>query len=266
MVLGTYQTIEGVMQTHKKLKTAQDYLEVADREFENGDALAGVQHLWAAITHTLTAIAGAKGWAYDADDPFPMVKKLAARDEQVCDILEGIYAAVVGHPNSVRAGWFRFEDGDTHRAQRLAREFIDTVLALAAESNVTAMDLGGAMQTHQEPKTVQDYLDAADREFENANALAATEHLWAAVEHTLTAIATEKGWEYDKNHLFPVVEKLARANGQDDDILQTSYLAAKSFPNKVHYGYFVWDDGDSHWMSRVVREFTSAVQELAGRC
>ena len=122
------------------------------------------------------------------------------------------------------------------------------------------------MQTHQELKTAQHYLDAADREFENGDALAATEHLWAAVEHTLTAIAIEKGWEYDKNHLFPVVEKLARTNGQDDDILQTSYLAAKSFPNKVHYGYFVWEDGDSHWMSRVVREFTSAVQELAGRC
>lgn len=252
--------------TSEQLRIAEDLLVVADREFENGDALAGTQRLWAAITHTLTAIADAKGWTYDADDLYPVVKKLAARDEQACDILEGIYAAAGGHPNSVRAGWFRFGDGDTHRAQRLAREFIDTVLALAPELNVTAMDLGGAMQAHKELKTVQDYLYAADRGFENANALAATEHLWAAVEHTLTAIAIEKGWEHDKNHLFPVVEKLARANGQDDDILQTSYLAAKSFPNKVHYGYFVWEDGDSHWMSRVVREFTSTVQELAGRC
>ena len=126
--------------------------------------------------------------------------------------------------------------------------------------------LGGRDADAQGIENRPGYLDAAEREFENANALAATEHLWAAVEHTLTAIAIEKGWEYDKNHLFPVVEKLARANGQDDDILQTSYLAAKSFPNKVHYGYFVWEDGDSHWMSRVVREFTSTAQELAGRC
>jgi hypothetical protein len=121
------------------------------------------------------------------------------------------------------------------------------------------------MQTQKYSKAVQDYLDAADREFENADALAATENLWAAITHTLKAVADQKGWEYDTNHLFPVVEKLADLNGQDDDILQSSYLAAKSFPNKVHYGYFVWEDGDSHWMRRVTHEFIAAVQELAGR-
>ena len=85
-------------------QTTQDYLDAADREFENGDALAATQRLWASITHTLATIADAKGWAYDADDLHPVVKKVAARDEQVCDILEGIYAAAGGHPNSVRAG------------------------------------------------------------------------------------------------------------------------------------------------------------------
>ena len=249
-----------------QLRATEDLLAEADREFENGDALAGTQRLWSAITHTLTAIADGKGWAYDAGDLYPLVEKLAAQDEQVCDILEGIYLAAEGHPNSVRAEWFRLEDGDTHRARRMARQFIDTVLALAAESDDAGLCLGGDMQAHKELKTAQDYLEAADREFENADALAATEHLWAAVEHTLTSVAIEKGWKYDKNHLFPVVEKLAHANGQDDDILQTSYLAAKSFPNKVHYGYFVWEDGDSHWMSRVAREFISTVQELAERC
>ncbi len=253
------------MQTQTQLKTVQDYLAAANREFENGDALAGTQRLWAAITHTLTVIADAKGWAYNADDLYPVVKKVAAWDEQVCDILEGIYAAAGGHPNSVRAGWFRFEDGDTHRAQRLAREFIDTVLALAAESNVTAMDLGGSMQTHQELKTAQDYLEAADREFENANALAATEHLRAAMVHTLKMVANENGWPHNEPNLYSVVKKLAQRDEQQGNILLGEYLAAYHYPDKVHYGHFVWQDGDSHRMLRVVRAFISRVEKLARR-
>ena len=47
------------------------------------------------------------------------------------------------------------------------------------------------MSTEMQLKTAQDYLNAADREFENANALAATERLREAIVHTLTSIATK---------------------------------------------------------------------------
>ena len=253
------------MQKQKQLKTAQDYLDAADREFENSDALAGTERLWEAITHTLMAIIGAKGWAYDAGDLFPVVKRLAEQDAQVSYILEGIYLALKGHPGLVRAEYFRFEYGDTHRARQMTREFIDAVLQLASESGSHVSLCEGEMQTPKQLKTAQDYLDAADREFENADALAATEHLWAAITCTLKAVADEKGWEYDTNHLFPIVEKLAGIDGRGDDVLQSTYLAAKSFPNKPRYGYFVWEDGDSHWMRRVTHEFIATVQELAGR-
>ena len=162
----------------------------------------------------------------------------------------------------MRAEWFRFEDGDTHRAQRLAREFIDTVLALAAELDISATDLGGPMQ--KQLKTAQDYLDAADREFENANALAATEHLWTAITHTLTSVADKNGWAYDESNLRPVVKKVAEMDDQVGEILLTSYFVAGSFSNKVHYGYFKMEDGDSHWARRLAHEFIDTVQDLAG--
>ena len=50
------------MFTQEQLQTTQDYLDAADREFENANGLAGTERLWTAITHTLTAIAEAKGW------------------------------------------------------------------------------------------------------------------------------------------------------------------------------------------------------------
>ena len=120
------------------------------------------------------------------------------------------------------------------------------------------------MQTQKQLKTVQDYLDAADREFENANALAATENLCAAMNHTLKTLAAKKGWDYDGNDLYPVVEKIAKMDEQVGEILLSSYAAAEGYPEKVHYGYFVWEDGDSHRMLRVVREFISEAQRLTG--
>ena len=119
------------------------------------------------------------------------------------------------------------------------------------------------MQTEKQMKTAQDYLDAADREFENANALAATERLWAAIAHTLTAVAIEKGWPHDEADLYPVVKKLAERDEQEGDILVGEYLAASHYPDKVHYGRFVWEDGDSHRMLRVAREFIARVRKLA---
>ena len=118
------------------------------------------------------------------------------------------------------------------------------------------------MQTSKQLKTAQDYLEAADREFENANALAATELLRDAIVHTVTAVADRKGWPYEKAHLYPVVEKIAKMDAQVSEILLSSFIAAEGYPEKVHYGYFVWEDGDSHRMLRVVREFISEVQRL----
>ncbi|MCY3693103.1 MAG: hypothetical protein OXI54_10440 [Chloroflexota bacterium] len=119
------------------------------------------------------------------------------------------------------------------------------------------------MQSHKELKTAQDYLDAADREFENADALAATELLRAALTHTLTQVAVEKGWSYDDTDLYPVVKKLAERDEQQGDILLGEFLAAYHYPDKVHYGRFVWQDGDSHRMLRVVRGFIERAWKLA---
>lgn len=119
------------------------------------------------------------------------------------------------------------------------------------------------MQTEKQLKTAQDYLDAADREFENGDALAATERLREAIAHTLTAVAIEKGWPHDGADLYPVVKKLAECDEQEGDILVGEYLAGYHYSDKVHYGRFVWEDGDSHRMLRVVREFIARVRKLA---
>ena len=119
------------------------------------------------------------------------------------------------------------------------------------------------MSTEMQLKTAQDYLNAADREFENANALAATERLREAIVHTLTSIAAKESWPHDEADPYPIVKKLAERDEPEGDILVGEYLAAYHYPDKVHYGHFVWEDGDSHRMLRVVREFIARAQKMA---
>jgi hypothetical protein len=141
---------------------------------------------------------------------------------------------------------------------------MDTVLALAAQSYNPVLSHGGPMQTQQQLKTAQDYLDAADREFENANALAATEHLWSAITHTLKAVAVKNGWDYVADDLYPVVEKVAKMDERVGEVLLSSYGAAEGYPNLIRAGYLRIEDGDTHWARRVAHEFISTVQEVAG--
>ena len=120
------------------------------------------------------------------------------------------------------------------------------------------------MQAQKELKTAQDYLDAADREFERADALAGAERLWEAAQQALIAVAEEKGWPYDRDDLDPVAEKLAKADEEMGEILLTTYFAVGGYPDKVRFHYFVWEDGDSHRMLRTVREFLNMAKQLAG--
>ena len=118
--------------SQKQLQTTQDLLAAADREFENGEAVLGSEHLWAAITHTVKATAAAKGLAYDADDLFPTLEQLASDDKLLCEILLTSFMAAQGHPGLFSAGYLRFDAGDTHRVRRLAHEFVDALQELAA--------------------------------------------------------------------------------------------------------------------------------------
>ena len=118
------------MQTRKELKTAQDYLDAADREFENGDAVAATEHLWGALTHTVKTAAKSRGLSYDESDLFPALEQLVDGDEQYGEILLTSFLAAKGHPGLFSAGYLGLEAGDTHRVRRLAHEFVSTVQKL----------------------------------------------------------------------------------------------------------------------------------------
>ena len=54
------------MLTTDHAKTAQEYLEVSDRAFEDGDILRGTQKLWAATARAVMAVAVERNWPHNS--------------------------------------------------------------------------------------------------------------------------------------------------------------------------------------------------------
>ena len=52
------------MAVDERMRTAQDFLEAADREFYVGDNRQGSEKLWGAATQVVIAMADERGWAY----------------------------------------------------------------------------------------------------------------------------------------------------------------------------------------------------------
>ena len=52
------------MQIKEHLKTAQSFIEAADKEFDAGDHLQASEKLWGAASHVVMAAAQQHGWPY----------------------------------------------------------------------------------------------------------------------------------------------------------------------------------------------------------
>ena len=111
--------------------TASDYLAIADREFEAGNAQQGVERLWDAVAHTLKSVAQERGWAIADADLYPVVERLAAMDEKVGEMLLSGFSSAEYYPYKVRYGYFDLDDGDDVEARRIIRNFIDRVKRLS---------------------------------------------------------------------------------------------------------------------------------------
>ena len=72
--------------------TAQEFLEVADREFEAGDVLQGSEKMWGAASRALIAVAQDRGWAYGSHYHLREVAERLAmeRDDPIISLGFGI--------------------------------------------------------------------------------------------------------------------------------------------------------------------------------
>ncbi len=117
------------------------------------------------------------------------------------------------------------------------------------------------MQTTEHTQTAQDFLEAADREFEAGDDLQGSEKMWGAAAHAVMMLAQERGWPYGSHRqLGDAADRVARETG--DDTLSSGFLAARGFRANSSIGFM--EDDDISRGRRVARRFVEQVLGYAG--
>ena len=95
-----------------------------------------------------------------------------------------------------------------------------------------------AMTEHRE--TALAFLDASDREFDAGDVLQASEKLWGAFSHAVTAVCKQRGWQYGSHRqLINSARQLVAEDGpsyQTPGDLSTAIAEARLFHINFYTG------------------------------
>ncbi len=91
------------------------------------------------------------------------------------------------------------------------------------------------MLTQDHAMTAQDFLTASDREFAAGDVLQASEKLWGAAAHVITAVAKQRGLDHG-THRAMINSARQIADEVDDERLRSGILAAQHFHSNFYNG------------------------------
>lgn len=119
------------MNVQEHVKTAQDFLEAAGREFDAGDHLQASEKLWGAASHAVMAVAQQHGWPYGSHRAMKTaVRRLAEQYDEPL-LPGGFVSAEKFHANFYHDF---MEDFDLEGDRPLVRDFVDRVLTMLPEN------------------------------------------------------------------------------------------------------------------------------------
>ena len=117
------------------------------------------------------------------------------------------------------------------------------------------------MQTTEHTQTAQDFLKAADREFEAGDDLQGSEKMWGAAAHAVMMVAQKRGWPCGSHRqLGDAADRVVIETGEQ--ALSGGFVAARGFRANANIGFMESDDVARG--RRVVRQFVERVLEYAG--
>lgn len=100
------------------------------------------------------------------------------------------------------------------------------------------------------------WLTVSDEEFAEGKRMQASEKLWGAAAHALTAVAMERGWRYGSHRDFIITaQRLVEESGDDD--MAERFDEARQF-HANFYQNFLGDEDIAYSRPRV-REFALKV-------
>ena len=100
------------------------------------------------------------------------------------------------------------------------------------------------------------WLTVSDEEFAEGRPMQASEKLWGATAHALTALAMERGWRYGKHRDFMQIARQLGAESGDKTVVRDLDLA-----RKFHANFYQGQLGaaERNFLRPVIRQFVRKV-------
>ena len=115
------------------------------------------------------------------------------------------------------------------------------------------------MPAQDHAQTARDFLAASDREFAAGDILQASEKLWGAAAHAITAAAKQRGLNHG-THRTMINAARRIADERDDDQMRLGILAAQHFHSNFYNG--TMEDDDIAYDRPLVHRFVALMLEL----
>ncbi len=116
------------MNSEKRIRTAQQFLDAADEEFAAGDMLQASEKMWGAASHAVMAVAQRRGWRFGSHAALRIAVRRLADETGDHALRSGFNAAERFHANFYHD--FMEQDADFDFSRENVREFVASVLAL----------------------------------------------------------------------------------------------------------------------------------------
>ena len=95
------------------------------------------------------------------------------------------------------------------------------------------------MLTQEHARTAQEFLVAANREFEADDLVQGSEKLWGAAAHAVMAVAQQRGWDHRSHRsLKNAVIRLSQEFAVENELLGEVLLAGFSAAEKFHRNFY----------------------------
>ena len=116
------------------------------------------------------------------------------------------------------------------------------------------------MHTRDHLRTAREFLTAADREFEAGDHLQASEKLWDAACHALTAVALQRNWPHGSHRALKKAAQLL-VDETGDMALLAGFVSAEKFHANFYHDFM--EDFDLDADRPTVKNFVERLLVLA---
>ena len=117
------------------------------------------------------------------------------------------------------------------------------------------------MLTHEELKTAQDFLAAAENEFALGNLETGSERIGDAATAAVKAVVKRRGWGCETDDDLHRAAKRLDAESGDGVAIQMGLRAARAGADRARHG---WMEPADAWADMIsVRQFIALLQQLA---